>query len=312
MMRLKAAFAWISVASLGLSAAAHASGWLSAKGQSSPGQRQGSLSLGGTLDKAESWTLQGGANSGQTLSPDSSQEAKASGLDLGLGFDPSTFWSLSVDGNLSNAGNGQTSSGGTLSLGLSQDWDWFKPALTLTSGKHTFRATENSSVVGLFGRTISTKTSQSLEQTQGGLGLTLGLGDLLSLTGAATQYQYSSDPSDPNSVFQVQGSLVKAPASQNLGDLLTGLVKRDWSAGLSLALFHGITLESDYAQSESAVDGVWTKTVSADWIEAWGPRWGSELGWSKAVESGDASPLFSLELSLYFNGKPKHATDDED
>ena len=311
-MRLKPVFVWISAASFGLSVGAQASGWVSAKGQSSPGQRQGSLSLGGTLDQAERWTLQGGANSGQTVNPDASQETKASGLDLGLGFDPSTFWNVSLAGNLSNAGNGQTSSGGTLSFGFNQEWGWFKPEMTLTSGKHTFKATEDSSVVGLFGRTISTKNSQSLDQTQGGLDLSLGLGDVLTLEGAATQYQYSSDPSDPNSVFQVQGSLVKAPASQNLGDLLTGLVKRDWSAGLSLALFHGITLESDYAQSESAVDGVWTKTVSADWSEAWSPRWGTELGWSKAVESGEASPVFSLELSLYFNGKPKHAVDDED
>jgi hypothetical protein len=311
-MRLKIAFVGVTVACLGLSAAARASGWLSAKGQAAPGQRQGSLSLGGTLDHAENWTLQGGANSGQTVNPDASQETKASGLDLGLGFDPNTFWNVSLAGNLSNAGNGQTSSGGTLSFGFNKDWDWFKPELTVTSGKHTFRATENSSVVGLFGRTISTKNSQSLDQTQGGLGLSLGLGDVLTLEGAATQYQYSSDPSDPNSVFQVQGSLVKAPASQNLGDLLTGLVKRDWSAGLSLALFHGITLESDYAQSESAVDGLWTKTVTASWTEAWSPRWGTELGWSKAVENGEASPLFSLELSLYFNGKPKPGVEDED
>ncbi len=168
-------------------------------------------------------------------------------------------------------------------------------------------ASADTTVTGKLGRKITAKQTQTLGQSQGGLNLNLGFDDLLTVEGSAALYTYTELTSSGSKQRLPPGpATVNGPGVGGVkGSLLSGLVKREWSGGLGLKLTDTATLSSDYSQSESAIDFGWTKTVSADWLEAWSPEISTTFSWSKAVEDGDVAPLFSLALTYIFKGPEK-------
>jgi hypothetical protein len=299
---------------LGRPGALSASGWVTAKGDYATDQHQGGLAGGGTLDDADDWTLQGSASNGSSQTGNPPVIAKVTDLGLGLGYDPGTFWDLNLDGLYSTDVNNQNSTGGTLSLGFNPDLEWFQPSVTLIGGDDRYSASATTTITGKLGRKITTKQTQTLGQTQGGLNLDLGFDDVVTIEGSAAAFRYTQDPSDPSSLFQLgRATLHAGPGVGGVkGSLLSGLVTREWSGGLALKASDSTTLSSEYAQSQSAIDHSWTKTVSADWTENWTPVIATTFSWSKAVEDGDGAPLFSLSLTYYFKAAEKSSDSDDD